>query len=595
MPPPSDRQRQQGFDAFRRGDFNTARRLLAPSAMAGETEAALFAAESAFRMGEGGAARFFVDRLMAAKSAEDAHLAGAAVVLVKMGDTATAERLLVQATISHPEWLGVRVELVGIYLMTGRPALASAVLDEMEKVSGEDERDVVERLRADTLRASGDVDGARALYRRCLERSPGDVKVAEVDAYLSNASSRANARDALDSHARFGRLLERSVTRLPTLPPEVPGAAERRLRVGFVSDNFAAHSIAHFLTGPLKHLDRAGFEVWAFSTNAIEDDTTDALRSMCDRFERMPGTTADALARRTRDEKIDVLVDLNGLMQGHRLGAFAMRPAPLAVTWLAYPGTTGLTTIDLRIVDSITDPVEGSLATERLVRIDPCFVCFTPLYDADAERISQEPVGEPGRDHVVFGCFNNAVKITDAALEAWAAVLAAVPRSRLVIKGRGLSSDGARDAIAARMTRAGIDHARFSVLPETATVAEHLSAYRAIDIQLDTFPYNGTTTTCESLLMGVPVVTVRGEAGRHAARVGASLLNAAGLPELVAFTTDGYVRTAVSLAADRPRLAGLRNSLRGRLLGSVLCDAPGFGARFGGVLRQAWRERCERA
>lgn len=599
--PPNDRQRQQGFDAFRRGDFPAARRLLAPSAMAGEAEAGLFAAESAFRMGEGGAARYFVDKMIAGGSAEDAHLAGAAIVLVKMGDVQTAERLLVQATAAHPEWLAVRVELVGIYLMTGRPALAATALDELERVSGEGERDLVERLRADTLRAAGDVEGARALYRRCLERSPDDVKLAELDAFLCNASSVASAREGFEAHARFGRLLERGVARLPA-PPRRADDPERRLRIGFVSDNFAAHSIAHFLTGPLKHLDREGFAVWAFSTNAIEDDTTDALSGMCDEFVRLPGVTPQALAQRVQTEKIDVLVDLNGLTQGHRLGAFAMRPAPLAVTWLAYPSTTGLTSIDLRIVDSITDPParedggEGAdaLATERLVRLDPCFVCFTPLYDADAAREATAPVTDAGRDHVVFGCFNNAVKITDDALAAWSAVLAAVPRSRLLVKGRGLSGEGARAALTARMARAGIDQSRTEVLPETPTVAAHLAAYRAIDIQLDTFPYNGTTTTCESLLMGVPVVTLRGEAGRHGARVGASLLSAAGLPELAFPLVAGYVQGAVALAADRERLRELRRSLRERVLASALCDAPAFGVRFGDALRAAWRERCAR-
>ncbi|MFT3683538.1 MAG: hypothetical protein QM783_01220 [Phycisphaerales bacterium] len=373
--------------------------------------------------------------------------------------------------------------------------------------------------------------------------------------------------------------------------------------MAFVCDNFAAHSVAHFLTAPLKHLDRAGFEVWGVSTNAIEDSTTAALSAMCDRFVRLPGVTPLDLAARLRAESVDIAVDLNGLTAGHRLAAFAARPAPLAATWLAYPSTTGLTSIDLRIVDSITDPPgsgagegNGAITTESLVRIDPCFVCFTPLYDEHAAAAAAAPVEPSMRDHVAFACFNNAAKITDRALGVWARVLERVPRSRLLIKGRGLASERARASLAARAQNAGLDPARVQVLPETATVAEHLEAYRRVDIQLDTFPYNGTTTTCESLLMGVPVVTLQGEGGkqegRHASRVGASLLTAAGLYEQVATNTDQYVAAAARLALESDALARTRLGLRDRLLASALCDAPAFAGRFGSALRTAWLKRC---
>lgn len=596
MPPlPSERQRQQGLDAFRRGDFAAARRLLAPAAMAGESEAALYAAESAFRIGEGGSARYFVDRLLAGGSPEDAHLAGAAVVLIKMGDAQTAERLLVQAAEGHPDWLHVRLELIALYLTTNRPALAPPLLAQMDAAGADP--DLLDRLRADTLRASGDVEGARAAYARCLARTPDEPPLAEVAAYLTNLSAEASAREGFEAHQLFGRVLERSVQgrRLPARRCDDP---QRRLRVGFVCDNFAAHSVAHFLTAPLKHLDRGQFEVWGFSTNALEDTTTNALNAMCDRFVRLPGVTPHDLARRIHAEAIDIAIDLNGLTAGHRLGAFAMRPAPLAATWLGYPSTTGLTTIDLRIVDSITDPAgtgagegEGALTTERLLRLDPCFLCFTPLYDADAARVAAAPIDPaPSRDHVVFGCFNNAAKITDPALATWARVLAAVPGSRLLVKGRGLTPEEARSSLTARMARAGIDPARATVLPETPTVAAHLETYRRIDVQLDTFPYNGTTTTCESLLMGVPVVTLVGE--RHASRVGASLLRAAGQGGRVAATEQGYVEAAVTLAAEHRGAMGA--ALRGALEGSALCDGRAFGRRFSDALTRAWRERCSR-
>ncbi|MFT3683539.1 MAG: tetratricopeptide repeat protein [Phycisphaerales bacterium] len=212
--PPTDRQREQGFDAFRRGDFAAVRRLLTPAAMSGEPQAALYAAESAFRMGEGGSARYFVDRLLGSgRSPEDAHMAGAAVVLTKMGDTQTAERLLMQSAQSHPDWLGVRLELVALYLMTGRPNLAEPVLQQMDAAGAEP--DLMDRLRADVLRANGRIEDARELYDRALTRAPDDLALAEITAYLTNLSDRTTARDGFEAHARFGQLLERTTPRLP--------------------------------------------------------------------------------------------------------------------------------------------------------------------------------------------------------------------------------------------------------------------------------------------------------------------------------------------------------------------------------------------
>lgn len=576
----SDRQRQQGFDAYQRGDFAGARRLLTPLALSGDVRAGVYAAESAVRLGENGAARFVLGRLDPS-TMNDEETAMAAVVLTKAGDLPGAESLLAAAASTHGDWVHVRVERIGICLMTGRSEEAESLVDELARRSID--ADSVERLRADVLRASGRVDEALAVYQRCAARSPDDPLLAEIIAFLTTSAAVVTAQQSAQAHRAFGRLCAaRAGTGYTHAAKDDP---DRRLRVAFVSDNFAAHSVSHFLTAPLQHLDRASFEVVGVYTNTLSDQTTKRLSAMCHRFIHVPGISARELAARLHAEKTDIAIDLNGLTQGHRMGAFALRPAPLQVTWLGYANTTGLVQIDHRLVDAITDPPgTEAFATERLARIAPCFVCFSPL-----DPLQPRP-REPGP--TTFASLNHSVKVTDAAIGLWARVLQTLPGSRLLLKARGLRGQSAQNRMSERCARAGINPGRLTVLGDTPTVAEHLEVYRQIDVLLDTFPYNGTTTTCESLLMGVPVVTLLGEPGRHAGRVGASLLSAAGLPELVAHNPDDYVRIAAELGTDSNRLKNLRESLPERVRHSALCDASAFGARFGGALRRLWHERA---
>ncbi|QKK07341.1 MAG: hypothetical protein HND58_03700 [Planctomycetota bacterium] len=272
-----------------------------------------------------------------------------------------------------------------------------------------------------------------------------------------------------------------------------------------------------------------------------------------------------------RRDGIDVLVELSGHSLGHRQTALAARAAPVQVSTLGYPATTGNPAVDVRLVDERSDP-EGSDAwcTEKLVRLDRCAWCFTAPPGGVAAAVARPDASAPIR----FGSFNNLAKTTPAVLDVWAAVLARVPGSTLTLKNGAFVDEEIRERVGEELVGRGVARARLRLLAPTEDAAGHLEAYHDVDIALDTFPYAGTTTTCEALWMGVPVVTLAGEL--HAGRVGVSLLGAVGLDGLVAEDRGGYVEIAASLAADGERLASLRATLRERMERSVLMDRTSF-------------------
>jgi predicted O-linked N-acetylglucosamine transferase (SPINDLY family) len=375
---------------------------------------------------------------------------------------------------------------------------------------------------------------------------------------------------------------------LPPLPsPPPPQDPEKKLRIGFVSSDLRQHSILYFLEPVLDHLDRTQFEIACYHTCLEEDAVSRRLRGRCALWRHEPRTAPTPLASLIRGDAVDVLIELSGHTDGHRLAAVHMRPAPVQMTWLGYPNTTGVAAVDARIVDSITDPAElgaDALATERLLRLDPCFVCYRP--PADAPNVEARSAAGP----IVFGCFGAMQKVGEACLALWAAALVAVPGSRLLLKNRAMNESAPREVILSRLAARGIGPDRVEMRAWTGEINEHLHTYRDVDIALDTTPYNGTTTTCEALYMGVPVITLAG--GVHASRVSASLLSATGLGALVARDPAHFAAIAAATASDRAALGALRSGLRTRVLASPLCDERAYASRFGALLRAAWRERC---
>jgi len=293
------------------------------------------------------------------------------------------------------------------------------------------------------------------------------------------------------------------------------------------------------------------------------------LTASADQWRRIFGLDDEAAAKLIAEDGIDVLVDLSGHTANNRLSLFARQPARVQATWLGYPGSTGVEAIKYRLVDAITDPPGEADAhySERLIRLDRGFLCYAPLDEAP------DPVMRP-EGPVRFGSFNNPAKLSPATLELWVKVLEEVDGSELVLKGRSFADPQMRQTLLNRFGKRGIALDRIVLLEHMADPERHMAAYSEVDIGLDPFPYNGTTTTCEALWMGVPVVTMLGT--RHSARVGASLLTRVGLDSLIARDEQDYVRLAADLARDYRRRAGLRGKLRAMMRNSPLCDGPGF-------------------
>ena len=372
-----------------------------------------------------------------------------------------------------------------------------------------------------------------------------------------------------DAPERAARAFHRATAGLFGGRPPMPIARRGdRLRIGYVSPDLRHHSCAWFLEPLLARHDRGRVETFAYAEVAAPDAVTARLRPMFAHWQRTVGLDDDALAARIAADRIDVLVDLAGHFHGNRLAVFARRAAPVQVNWLGYNATTGLDAMDWKLVDDWLAPPGEPLDwfAEGLWRLPRLSHCWRPP--------AETPTPVRGGGPLTFGSFNNLAKLSGATLAAWAAILARVPGSRLLLKADQSADRSVQARLRARFAALGIAAERIAFLPYAPSQAEHLALYAELDVALDPFPYNGTTTTCEALWMGVPVIALAGR--RLVARVGASLLGAAGLDDLVAQDVDDYVARAVALADDRDRRGAWRTGLRHRLAVSPLRDEPGF-------------------
>jgi protein O-GlcNAc transferase len=433
---------------------------------------------------------------------------------------------------------------------------------------------------------SGRAREAVGQMRALAAAAPEDAAVASGLAGMMNYAGGLTPREVFEVHAAYGRILERRAPEALPLATVAPDP-ERRLRVGFVSPDLRAHAVPFFVEPLLAGLDPERVRIVCYSTALKHDAVSERLRTLVEQWRAVAGASDADLARMIREDGVDILIDLSGHTQGHRLPVFHRRPAPVQVTYCGYPNTTGLRRIDARIVDSLTDAAPGAdeVATERLIRVDPCFVCYLP--PALPELASLPAHSGP----VTFGSFNNLAKLDDEAVGLWSSVLGAAPGSTLLLRHASLTEEGARDLTRGRFAAHGVPPERLRLEAPESDGDGPLGHYARVDIALDTYPYHGTTTTCEALSMGVPVVSLAGPS--HASRVGVSLLHAVGHPEWVAREPQEFVRIAAALAGDVEGLAAIRAGLRGRLLGSALCDGAALARRFEGALRDLWRGWCD--
>ncbi|HYQ02482.1 MAG TPA: tetratricopeptide repeat protein [Polyangiaceae bacterium] len=438
---------------------------------------------------------------------------------------------------------------------------------------------------ATALDETGRIEEAQAAYREAVARCPGDPVAHSVllfnMPFWPGVSASDISAEAATWNARHARPLSERAS-----PPNVDRAPERRLRIGYVSPDFQTHVQSLFTIPLLQNHDHGRFEIFCYSSADKATQESARIRGYADVFRDVLALDDAALAALIRRDRIDILVDLTMHMTGRRLLAFARRPAPIQLCWLAYPGTTGLETMDYRLSDPFLDPPNSdpSAYSEKTIQLPDTFWCYDPL--TDVPEVSALPALTNGR--ITFGCLNHFRKLNADVLRLWATVLLTVPQSRLLLLAPAKS---ARDRVHALFEAAGVERARVEFVDRSGRL-DYLSRYREIDICLDTFPYNGHTTSLDALWMGVPTVTLTGQT--VVGRAGVSQALNLDLSELIATTPEEFVEIASGLAGHLEHLSELRRTLRERLRQSPLMDGPRFARNLEAVYRDVWRRFCER-
>lgn len=436
-----------------------------------------------------------------------------------------------------------------------------------------------------TLKDKGQLDEAIAAFRRAMALHPDNPTVQSNLVYSLHFHPGSDAQSLLREHRQWNQQFAIPLRRL--LRPHTNNRdPDRRLRIGYVSPDFRDHVVGRNVLPILERHDRKQVEVYCYANVLKADALTLRFRKSCDGWRDITLLPDREVTDLIRADKIDILVDLTLHMENSRLLVLAHKPAPVQVTWAGYPGTTGLDTVDYRLTDPYLDPPGCFDAdySEESFRLPDSFWCYDPL----AESPTPNPLPAPDVGHVTFGSLNNYCKVHAGVIDLWSKVLCAMKDSHLLL----LSPQGAhRHHALNSFERCGVSAGRvewFTPAPRP----RYLESYHRIDLGLDTYPYNGHTTSLDSFWMGVPVVTLVGKTA--VGRGGLSQAMNLRLPELVAESQEDYVRKAVGLASDLPRLAALRQNLRPRMVASPLTDARRFTQNVEYAYRAMWRKWCGR-
>ncbi len=543
----------------------------------------------------------------------------AAMHCMRSGNLGRAEELLQKLRTYRPSDLAVLYGLAEIGFITGRPDLVIGIMRrciELDPDDGGAYHNLGNALRSKghhdealvaleaairltptladayntlglTLKDLGRMDEAVAAFRKAVALNPSFAVAHSNLLLFLNYQPGIGPREVFEEHRQWSRSHEAAL-KGRVRPFANDRDPQRRLRVGYVSADLRLHSVAYFLLPLLEHHDREQVHVTAYSNSAVVDETTMRIQHSVDAWRPIAGAPDEQVAAQIRADGIDILVDLAGHTAGHRQQVFAQKPAPVQITWLGYPGSTGLDAMDYRCSDPQADPPGDAtrLSSEQVLLLPRTTWCFLPLSGAPAVA----PLPALTTSGVTFGSFNNFGKISPATLDMWAEVLRQTPGSRLLLKNVAMRSAAAVTQTQDLFVSRGIAADRIELLGHDASLLDHLNQYNRIDLALDTFPYHGTTTTCEALWMGVPTITLAGD--NHASRPGVSLLASVGLGDLVAYTPAEYVDKAVGLAGDLPRLADIRAGLRQAMLESPLMDGESFARDMEAGYRRAWRAWC---
>ncbi len=431
----------------------------------------------------------------------------------------------------------------------------------------------------------GDVEEAFETLKKGYERGIREEN------FLSNLLLNSHCPDlpreeVFDWHLRFGEYIK-SMGKIEE--PVFPNSREpgRVLKVGFITRDLYAHSVGFFLRPVLEALKDSEFETTIYHYPLKVDAMTEELKKLASRYRKLEWVQVGDLAKQIYQDRIDILIDLMGHARIGSLALFALRPAPVVVTMIGYPDTTGAPGVQYRVVDEKTDPLGSEhFATEELVRMPGCFLCYSPILNPPAPSVARE-----GR--FVFGSFNSIVKLNRAVIETWSEILLGAPDSILILKAKGLNLPFVKDRVASKFALYGVERDRLEFRGLSTEQTDHLAQYADVDLALDMFPYNGTTTTCEALYMGVPVLTYMGD--RHSGRVSATLLHGVGLPEFIASDRADYIAKAIEYAKNPSQIRELRATLPDQVRSSILMDAERYGENIQQVLRNMWKTFCASA
>lgn len=437
---------------------------------------------------------------------------------------------------------------------------------------------------ATTIQKLGRFAEAVEAYERYLEKMPQDSLAWSQRLMAANHVEHFTNTDLWQAHKRFGEKFPPDASRRFNYLTE----RVEKLRVGFLSPDFRTHSVAYFIEPILKHLGSERFDVFLYHDSRENDPMTAKIRAHARTWRDVKGQDDLQLERTILGDQLHVLVDLAGHTGLNRISLLAKRLAPVQVNYLGYPNTTGLQSMDFRFVDPLSDPpgAGDALHSERLVRFSSCAWCYAPQEDTPepVRRTRAEGTG------LTFASFNLMAKVTDTVLRSWKQILDGASGSRLLLKSPDWTSPDLIKATKKRLAEAGLAEAKIELLPRATSRRAHLDLYNDVDVALDPYPFNGTTTTCEALWMGVPVVSLVGD--RHASRVGYSLLSAVGKAEWACKDLASYLETALRLAREASSQSETsRLALRQAMLASPLMRAEEQARLFGDALYQVFQER----
>jgi len=506
-----------------------------------------------------------------------------ALMVRELGDGPRAEKLCKEIIESNPH-PAVYNELATVYEHQGRLNEAVRYLTAAMKKDPNEPR-IWSNLAGNLIRL-GQVEKGINLLRKAVEKMPDNNQAySNLLLYMHYLPDIDAAKIFEESRRWAGQNASAQLAKADhTNEPE----PLRRLRVGYISPDFRNHSVSYFFEPLLDGHKREAVELYGYGNVMYYDETTERLKQKFDHYRNIRPLDDKAVARLIEDDGIDILVDLAGHSANSRISAMAYKPAPVQATWLGYPDTTGMRQIDYRITDSIADPPGSErFFTEELVYLPDGFLCYGP-------GEIMPPVSEPPalrKGCVTFGSFNNSSKMNPFIIELWTRILKSNEGSCLLLKFKSGGDKEIRNMYLEQFEKAGINRDRIATCGWLQPPA-HLELYNQVDIALDTFPYNGTTTTCQALLMGVPVVTLVGQ--QHMSRVGLSILTRLGLEFFAASTPDEYVAKATALAAKVDSLAKIRASMRMRMATSPLCNRDRFAENIEQAYRQMWQRWCRR-